>query len=79
MAYRAEAYHQPTTGRHPKGPARSLNTIQMRCLRIVAGAYQATAVWHLETETNVTPPDLYLNMRRAAFEEQLQVSGLWNR
>ena len=74
IAYGAEAYHQPTTGQRPKGLARSLNAIQARCLRIVAGAYRATAVRHLETETNTPPLDLYLNTRLAGFEQRLQAS-----
>ena len=39
---------------------------------IVAGAYKATPIRHLETETYTLPLDLYLNQRLADFEQRLQ-------
>ena len=38
----------------------------------MAGAYKATPIRHLETETYTPPLDLYLNKRLADFERQLQ-------
>jgi hypothetical protein len=43
---------------------------------MVAGTYRATPVKQLERETNVSPLDLYLNGRVAAFEARLQASGM---
>ena len=45
---------------------------QNRSLRIVAGAYKATPIRHLETETFTPPLDLYLNKRLADFEQRLE-------
>jgi hypothetical protein len=49
---------------------------QSQCLRTVAGAYRATPVRALETETFVPPLDLYLNGRVAQFEGRLEESGM---
>ena len=73
IAYGAVNYHQPTpTGGQPQGPARRLAKAQSQNLRIVAGAYKATPIRNLETETWVPPLDLYLNKRLADFEARLQ-------
>ena len=52
--------------------AEALAKAQNRSLRIVAGAYKATPIRHLETETYTPPLDLYLNQRLANFEDRLQ-------
>ncbi len=72
IAYRASSFHTPTPveGR-PQGVARALARAQSRSLRIVAGAYKATPVRCLETETWVPLLDLYLNKRLADFEGRL--------
>src|SRR5208282_148694 len=75
LAYGASSFHIPGTAQAPQGIARRLIPLQTRCLRIVAGAYKATAVRHLETETFVPPLDLYLSKRLADFEARLQASG----
>ena len=75
VAYGAAAYHSPAVGGKPKGIARSLTTVQSKCLRVVAGAYRATPVRSLETETYVPPIDIYLNKRLADFEARLEASG----
>jgi len=59
-------------GGRPKGIAKGLTKAQSRSLRIVAGAYKATPIRHLETETYTPLLDLYLNKRRADFEKRLQ-------
>ena len=41
-------------------------------VRIVAGAYKAIPIRHLETETFIPPLDLYLNKRLADFEQRLE-------
>jgi hypothetical protein len=41
---------------------------------VVAGAYRATPVRNLETETWIPPLDLYLNTQVAQFERRLQNS-----
>ena len=42
----------------------------------MAGAYRATPIRHLETETYTPPLDLYLNQRLADFEQRLQQQAL---
>jgi hypothetical protein len=71
IAFGASTYHQPTEpGGEPKGIAKNLGKAQNKSLRVVAGAYKATPVRHLETETWVPPIDLYLNKRAADFERR---------
>ena len=73
IANGASSFHTPTTtGGRPKGIVLSLAKAQNRSLRIVARAYKATPIRHLETETYTPPLDLYLNQRLANFEERLQ-------
>ena len=74
VAYGAAAYHVPAAPK-PRGIARSLAREQNRCLRVIAGAFRATPVRNLETETFVPPIDLYLNVRLADFEARLQLTG----
>src|SRR6516162_7063943 len=74
VAYGASAFHTPSTENRPKGVTRGLMAAQTRCLRTDAGAYKATPVRSLETETWVPPLDLYLNTRVARFERRLQGS-----
>jgi len=77
IAYGATNYHLPTTARgQPRGLAKRLAKAQSRSLRIVAGAYKATPMRNLETETWVPPLDLYLNKRLADFETRLQTPVL---
>ena len=72
IAYGASSYHTPTPpGGQPTGPAKRLAKAQNRSLRIVAGAYKATPIRHLEIETWVPPLDLYLNKRLADFEARI--------
>jgi hypothetical protein len=70
VAYGASVFHTPSTENRPKGVTRGLMAAQTRCLRTVAGAYKATPVRSLETETRVPPLDLYLNTRVARFERR---------
>ena len=73
IAYGASSFHAPTpVGGKPRGIAASLSKAQNRSLRIVAGAYKATPIRSLETETWVPPLDLYLNKRLADFERRIQ-------
>jgi hypothetical protein len=75
IAYGAPAYHTFTRdGKKPGGITRELYKEQSRCLRSVAGAYRATAIRTLETETYVPPLDLYLNNRLVQFESRLEES-----
>ena len=75
ITYGASAFHTPSKNNKPRGIARNLASAQSRCLRVVAGAYRATPVRSLETETYVPPIDLYLNKRLADFEERLERTG----
>lgn len=74
IAYGAGVWHLPG-GLKPKGIPRNLLTTQSQCLRTVSGAYRATPVRNLETETATPPLDLYLNRRVAEFEQRLGRSG----
>jgi hypothetical protein len=74
IAYGAAAWHLPTTDKQ-QGIVKKLHAAQSKSLRIVAGAYKATPVRSLETETAVPPLDLYLNKRLADFETRLHESG----
>src|SRR4029077_4460543 len=77
IAYGAAAYHKTAErGGRPRGIARELLTEQTQCLRTVAGAYRATPVRALETETYIPPLDLYLNGGVALFEKRLEESGM---
>ena len=70
LAYSAGVWHTPGTG-SARGLAAKLQPIQNKCLRVVAGAYKATPVRALETETHTPPIDLYLDGRLAAFKDRL--------
>ena len=77
MAYGATAFHKVTEpGGNAAGIAGSLRKEQTQCLRTVAGAYRATPVRALETETFIPPLDLYLNGRVAQFEGRIEESGM---
>jgi hypothetical protein len=70
LAYGAGVWHTP--GRDSaRGLAAKLLPIQNKCLRVVAGAYKATPIRALETETYTPPLDLYLDGRLAAFRDRL--------
>ena len=71
IAYRAGVWHCPASQR-AKGIGTKLSPLQSECLRIVSGAYRATPIRNLETETVVPPLDLYLTRRVAEFEQRLQ-------
>ena len=63
IAYGASSFYTPTiVGGRPKGIAKGLVTAQNRSLRIVAGAYKATPIRHLETETYTPPPVSYTHL-----------------
>jgi hypothetical protein len=70
LAYGAGIWHTPGTI-SAKGLAARLQPVQNKCLRTVAGAYRATPIRALETETHTPPLDLYLDSRLAAFRERL--------
>jgi hypothetical protein len=74
MAYGAGVWHRPS-GQRAKGIAKDLATKQSECLRVVAGAYRATPVRFLESETATPPIDLYLDKRVADFEQRLERTG----
>jgi hypothetical protein len=74
IAYAAPIWHSPTTTQRAKGPAAKLSSTQNKCLRIIAGAYKATPVRALETETFIPPLDLYLDGRVAAYQARIEGS-----
>jgi Reverse transcriptase (RNA-dependent DNA polymerase)/Endonuclease-reverse transcriptase len=74
LAYGASIWHTPSGEKEPRGPAKQLMATQSHCLRIAAGAYQATPVHCLETELAIPPLDLYLDQRKAEYERAFQIS-----
>jgi hypothetical protein len=58
----------------PAEAARQLSKYQNKCLRTVAGAYKATPTRILEVETYISPLDIYLDSRVAAFRQRLRIS-----
>jgi hypothetical protein len=79
LVYRAAIWH--TSAKDPrkaktKGLAAKLQPIQNKCLQIVTEAYQATLTQTLETEAYVSPIDLYLDSRLAAFQNRFTNSGI---
>ena len=66
LTYGAMAWFRPANVLNAsKGMAEKLQAIQGRCLRVVAGAYKATATEALEAEVGVEPLDLYLKTTTA--------------
>jgi hypothetical protein len=51
-------------------------SVQNKCLRIVSGAYRATPISVLETETFTPPLDLYLDAKLAQFRLRHKESGM---
>src|SRR5436190_4314811 len=82
LAFGAAVWHPPQSGRQrgkralPRGPAARLRSVQNKCLRIVSGAYRATPISVLETETFTPPLDLYLDARLAQFRLRHKESGM---
>ncbi|EAQ88914.1 hypothetical protein CHGG_05533 [Chaetomium globosum CBS 148.51] len=79
LAYGASSFHIPTDVEGEpvkKGITGALGKVQNKSLRIVAGAFKATPIRNLETETWVPPLDLYFNKRLADFETRLQRTDL---
>ncbi len=66
LAYRASTWHSPTAPK-VKGVTAKLQLTQNKCLHTIAGAYWATLIATLETETYTPLLDLYLDSRVAAF------------
>jgi len=64
----------PSSRTRPKGVAVKLQTIQSKCLRTITGAYRATPVRTLETETFIPPLDLYLDGRVEAYHNRTRHS-----
>ena len=76
LTYASPCWHQPgKTPAKPRGIAAKLSPIQNACLRTVAGAFKATPIKKLETETYVPPIDIYLDSRLASFRRRLIDSG----
>lgn len=68
-----------TTGRRPGKRSTAVAKLavhQNQALRIVIGAYKATRIRQLETETFIPPVDIWLEARRAAFYCRLEASGM---
>jgi hypothetical protein len=76
LSYGAASWHTPL-GQGRKGanrPIAKLQRFQNKCLRTISGAYKATPIASLESETFVPPIDLYLDSRVAAFQRRIQGS-----
>ena len=73
MTYAAPIWHQlaPSIAK-AAGLATKLRTIQNNCLWTITGAYKATLIESLETETFVPLIDLYLDKRCACYCQRTQ-------
>jgi hypothetical protein len=76
LSYRAALWHRPNVTAKPKGIAAKLQKQQNQGLRIVLGAFKATPIRQLETESYVPPLDLWLNRRIARFQARMEHSGI---
>jgi hypothetical protein len=83
LTYASTIWHTPTPKeeharrkRQAAGPVAKLKKIQNKCLRVVAGAYRATPVSVLETETFIPPLDLQLDAKLARFRLRHKQSGM---
>lgn len=77
LSYGVALWHQPTSNvTKAKGPAARLRVQQNQGLRAVLGAFKATPIRQLETESYVPPLDLWLNGRVARFQVRIEHSGI---
>ena len=53
------------------GKEKSLDKYQNQSLRMIAGAFRATPIYALETETYTPPLNIYLDSHLAAFRKRL--------
>jgi len=73
MTYAAPIWHQPAPSiAKAAGPATNLRTIQIKCLRTIVGAYKATPIKSLKTETFIPLIYLYLDKRCACYCQRTQ-------
>jgi hypothetical protein len=77
LCFGASAWHKPSEDpAKVQGLANQLEKHQNRCLRTVAGAYKATPIRQLETETFIPLLAIYLNRRIAAYHLRQDNSGV---
>jgi len=78
LTHGAGVWHAPTQGDRTssKGVETPLDKYQNKGLRVVAGAFRATPVRALETETYIPPLNIYLDSRLATFRTRLKDTGL---
>lgn len=76
LSYGAAIWHSPSplSCSRPKGVAAKLQTIQFKCLHTIAGAYRATPIHTLETETFIPPLDLHLDGRVKVYHNRMRHS-----
>lgn len=76
IAYGAFAWHTPGRKERGKGIITQYYAAQTKCLRVVTGAYKATPIYMVKSETRCPLLNMYLNARVAQFEERLVLSGI---
>ena len=77
LSYGAVLWHQPIgNASKPKGLAAKLQKQQNQGLQTVLGAFKATPIRQLETESYVPPLDLWLNGRIAHFWARMEHLGV---
>ncbi len=83
LTYGSAVWHLPPSSEQgaaashtAKGIAAKLTGVQNRCLRVVSGAYKATPIAALETETYIPPLDLHLDAKLAKFRQRHKQSGM---
>jgi hypothetical protein len=64
ITYGAEVWFEPEVAKHSK-VAQAISKVQASGMRVVAGAFRATPIRELETETFTPPLDIYCNELKA--------------
>lgn len=76
MTYGATVWHSPLgTKDARKGAVDKMVILQIKCLRIMAGAYKATPVEVLHAETLIPPMQEHLDQLQAKARSRLKISG----
>ena len=77
LSFGASVWHKPSENlAKVQGLAKQLEKHQNECLRTMAGAYKATPIQQLETETFIPPLATYLNRRVAAYHLRQENSNI---
>ncbi|KAG6240468.1 hypothetical protein E4U23_007486 [Claviceps purpurea] len=80
MTYGAGIWHtHGKSGKAARVVAKAFTKEQMECLRVVTRAYKATPGTIVETESAVSPVDLFLNYIKRRFHNRIEANGMAER